>query len=829
MTADIRYALRTLRRSPGFFAVAVATLALGIAANTAIFSLFYQVLLRTLPVREPERLVALHSDGPDLPGSTSSDNFETVFSYPLYLRLGQRCRAFSGLAARSSAAVQIGVEGSAERARAEVVSGNFFDVLGVRPSLGRLLSPADDSTRGGNPVAVLSFDFWTRHFGASPTALGQKILVNGISFTIAGVTPEDFRGVLSGSSPAVFVPISMKAALTPGWNGYDRPREQWLTLLGRLAPGVSRAQAETELQPLFAAVLREQVEQIGVRNERARQRLAAKRIVLRPAANGLNELERRWRSPLYALLAMVAMLLLIGCANLANLVMARAVNRVREIGIRLALGAGRLRVLRLLLVETLLVAIAGSLCGLLLAPFLTRGLLYLMPQGAIGGWLSAEISLPLVNFSALLLLAATLLCGLFPALQATRGDASSLGERTHAARIHSGSRKVLVAAQIAFSLVLLACAGLFSRSLTNLMRHNLGFRADHLLTFSIDAGLGGYNVERGVGFYHEVRRRLAALPGVTAVSLADTSPLSNSDSSSNVTVEGYVPREDEDMDCGVFRVGPGYFGVLETPMLAGREFEERDNVGAPQVAIVNLAFVRRFFGSASAVGHHMKVGGADHNMEIVGVVPDAKNISLREVAKAGFYVPYEQSMSGAARVRRAAFFLRSRNGLEALSGAVRGVVAQVDSALPVYALLPMEAKVEQSIFTDRLIAALSVAFGLLATLLTAVGLYGVISYLVGRRTAEIGIRMALGAGRSNIMWLVLREVATLALIGAVAGIAGALAAGRAIESQLFGLRGFDPLVLILAPLLLSAVALCAGALPALRAARIQPLEALRHD
>jgi putative ABC transport system permease protein len=391
MKADLRFALRSLRRAPAFFCLAVATLALGIAANTAIFSLFYQVLLRSLPVQQPEQLVLFHSDRPNLPGRTSSDNGETVFSYALYREM-RESKSLQGLAARSSTAVQMMVDGVAELRHAEIVSGNFFDVLGIRASAGRLMSPSDDSVRGGNPVTVLSHEFWRRRFGGSGSVLNRTVQLNGQPFAIIGVAPEGFRGVLAGDSPDVFVPISMRAALNPDWDRYDRPSWQWVTILGRLAPGVTRERALAELQPRFAAVIRAHVDQLNVRNESARQRLLAKRLELRPASQGLNSLEQAWRQPLFVLLAMVLLLLVIGCANLVNLLMARAVNRAREISIRLALGAGRARVLRLLLTESALLAIAGTLAGLLFTPVLTRGIIHLLPAGQIGGWLSGEIN-----------------------------------------------------------------------------------------------------------------------------------------------------------------------------------------------------------------------------------------------------------------------------------------------------------------------------------------------------------------------------------------------------------------------------------------------------
>lgn len=831
MVRDLQFALRSLRRAPGFFILAVATLGLGIAANTTIFSLFYQVLLRSLPVRAPEQLVVFHSDPPNMPGATDSDNNETVFSYQLYLRM-RESGALQGVAARSSMAVQMTVNGAAERGREEVVSGNFFDVLGLVAHVGRLLSPADDSVRGGNTVTVLSYDFWRRRFGSSASILNKTILLNGQPFVVVGVAPEGFRGVLAGNAPDVFLPISMRAALEPGWKGLDRPDYHWLTILGRLAPGVSRTQATAELLPRFGVVMREHVDLAKV-PQASRARLLAKRLELRPASQGLNSLEREWRRPLVVLLAMVLLLLVIGCANLANLLMARAVNRGREISIRLALGAGRARVIRLLLVESALLALIGTMCGLLLSPVLARAIIGLMPANALSGWLSNELNMPLLAFSIVLMAASTLLFGVAPAIQATSAAVSPLGERTQATssgRVHARSRRVLIAGQIALSLVLLCTAGLFGRSLANLMRHQPGFRADHLLSFSVDAGLGGYDTERGLGLYRDLGRRLAVLPGVVSTSMAFSGPLSHSESSSNVEVQGYTPHNDDEMICGKNAVGPAYFHTLGTTVLEGREFDERDRAGAPKVAVVNQAFVKRFFGNRGAIGRKMEIGsGRALDIEIVGVVVDADNLSLRETIKPTFYIPYEQSIERGPRIRRGTFFVRANSGFDSLAGAIRSTMGQLDGSLPVYALKPMQVNVEESIYTDRLIAALSTAFGLIALLLTAVGLYGVIAYLVSRRTAEIGIRMVLGAQPGGIIAMILGEVGMLVSIGGAVGIAGAIVAGRAVESQLFGMRGVDPVVLVVGSAVLLIVAVAAACVPALRAARIQPLDALRHE
>ncbi len=828
---DLRFVIRILRRSPGFFLIATATLGLGIAANTAMFSLFYQVLLRTLPVPEPQQLVVFHSDPPGLPGGMSSDNSETVFSYPMYRRLRDGLHSFQGIAARSAGAVQIGIDGAADRGSAEMVSGNFFDVLKLRPQMGRLLAASDDGAPGTNTVTVLAYDFWMRRFGGQSSVLNRTILLNSQMFTVVGVAPRDFRGVLAGDSPDLFVPLSAKVLLTPGWNNYDRPDSQFLTILGRLAPGVSRERAAAELQPLFAAIIRDHVQELKVKSETGRARLFAKRAELRPAAQGLNELERQWRSPLIVLLAMASLLLLIACANLANLLAARAANRSREIGVRLALGATRGRIARLLMTESGTLAFTGTLAGIALAPLLNRALIASLPRDAAGGWVSENLNLPLLAFSAGLMILVAMLCGMAPAIQSVRSGLPALGERSASGgRASSTTRKLLVAGQVALSLVLLAGAGLFARSLVNLMQHRFGFRAERVLTFSVDPGLAGYDIDRGLAFYRGLGVKLAALPGVDSTSIAEYGPLSHNTSITNVSIEGYTPKDDEDMDSRIMAVGPGFFRTLGTPLIDGREFDDRDRRGAPKVALVNQAFVQRFFGGHRPTGRHMSMGaGGPLDITVVGVVADVQNASLHEPAKPTYYIPYEQSYDQGPRIRRASFFLRSASGFQTLPAAVRGAVSGMDGALPVFGVRTMEELVQESIFADRLIAALSSAFGLLALALTAVGLYGVIAYLVTRRTTEIGVRMALGAARWNIVQMVLSEVALVVAAGGAVGLVVAIAAGRGIESQLFGLKGFDPVVFVVAPLVLVSVAALAATLPAIRAARIEPLTALRHE
>ncbi|MDE3195087.1 MAG: ABC transporter permease [Acidobacteriota bacterium] len=828
-----RYAFRTLLKSPGFCALAVLTLGLGIAANTAIFSLFYQVLLRSLPVNQPERLVVFHVDKFGLPGNNSSDNSETVFSYPMYRALNSGIDAFQGIAIRTGTSAQLLVNGQAERVRTEVVSGNFFEVLGVRPQAGRLISPSDDRKGAGNAVAVLSYDYWLKRFGGGAAPLNQAVSISGAAFTIVGVAPEGFRGIMSGSSPEIYLPLSLIGAVDPNWSNYDRPSMSRFTILGRLAPGITRDRAQAELQPVFASAVRDELTELKVTSERNRQRLTGKRLELASAAQGLNELEHHWRKPLNALASMVGLLLLIGCANLANLLLARGAARSRETSIRLALGAGRGRIFSMLLAESFLVAVGGAAAALLLAPALTWGVLRLLPPDQTGGWLAGSVSAPVFIFCTLLMALTGLVSGIAPAWQSARTGASSvLGDRTAATgagHLSPRVRQGLVAGQLALSLVLLSTAGLFGKSLINLMQHDPGFRAENVLTFSLDASEAGYTAERGLALYRNLLARFSALPDVSSVSLADATPFSGNESSTNVTIEGYNAADGEDMNADTNAVGPAFFRTLGTPLIAGREFTAGDNESGPKVAIINQAFVKRFLPNRNPIGLKMERGaGHPPDLEIVGVVPDMDNQTLREKVLPTYYLAFDQS-NAKAKSFGATFLIRSGGDVDTLTSAVRALVAQNDRTLPVFDIITMEARVSNSIYSDRLLAALTTAFGLLAVILTAVGLYGVISYIVGRRIPEIGIRMALGATGASVARLVLQEVGILAGLGALAGTLGAFATTKAVQSMLYGLGGFDPLILAGTILILGAVALSAGAIPAWRAAKVQPLTALRHE
>jgi len=830
---DLGFAARSLRKTPGFFALAVLTLGLGAAATTAIFSLFYQVLLRSLPVEQPERLVTLHADM-DLPGNTSKDNYESVFSYPFYLSLRDNSKAFQGLAVRVGSRIEVESKGEAERASAEMVSGNFFDVLGVRPQAGRLLSPSDDIAGKPNPVAVLSFDYWTKHFANQDSIVNQPITVNGNLFTVIGITPQGFRGIHSGDSPDLYLPVTARGVLSPEWSKVFSDRStHWLTIFGQLAPGMSRQQAAAALQPVFAATLRDSIQAAKISSPRKLRELQSVRAQLEPASQGLNELEKEWRKPLVVLVAMAGLLLLIGCANLANLLLARGLNRSRDTAIRSALGASRGRIASMLLAESLLVAAGGVVLGLALTPLLTGGVLSLLPEGELSGWISNGIELPILAFCCLLLLVTGVLSGLAPAWQSSRtNETTLLSDRSgQAGSLSPNFRKALVIGQLALALVLLSTAGLFGRSLANLIQHNPGFRTENMLNFDFDAGLRHYPITRATSLYRDLAEKLRSQPGVESVAYAFDTPLSGSEMGTNVTVEGYTEHEGEDMNSDVNGVSPGYFHALGTALLSGRDFRESDSEGAPRVVIVSRAFVKRFIHGREPVGVKM-TRGAGHapDATIIGVVPDIDNNGLRKSAIPTYYEPFAQAFdSKSPFVPGASFVVRTTSNPEAMGRTVRAIAAQLDHSLPVFHLQTMQTKVNNSIYTERLLAALTTACGVLALILTAVGLYGVIAFVVGRRTAEIGIRMALGATGSSIMGMVLREVGLVTVAGVVVGAAGAIAATKTVQSQLYGMAGFDPTVLAGAVVILFAVALFAGAIPAIRAARIQPLTALRHE
>jgi len=820
---DLRFAMRTLGKSPGFSAEVVLTLALGIGANTAIFTLLDQVLLRLLPVERPEELVLL-----DGPGANMGARFgEQTFSYPMYRDFRDKKEVFSGVIARFGVPLSLEHKGQTERARGELVSGNFFEVLGVKAAVGRTLVASDDVIPGGHPVVVLGHGFWQRRFGADPRVVGETIKVNSHAFTVLGVAAAGFNGIEVGASPDLYLPIAMKAHATPTWNELENRRSVWLNLMARLKPGMSRERAAAGLQVLYRQINEQELLEMPQAPARFRERFLEKRLEVLPGFRGLSSLRQQFTLPLLVLTGMVGLVLIIACANVANLLLARAASREREIAIRLALGASRGRIVSQLLVESLLLAVLGGGAGLLLSSWVGEALLRALPFEEAGRVLTGAPDSRVLLFTLGVSLQTGVVFGLVPAWQATRPRLSGVLKEESASVVggHVRFRKGLVVAQVALSLLLLVGAGLFARSLYNLRSLDPGFDAERLLTLSVQPDLNGYTPEATRQLFRRLQERFAAVPGVAGVSMAANPLMSDARMGMTVQVDGYDRKEGEDTNLSANWVGPRYFATMAIPVLQGREFDERDLVGAPKVALINETTARYFFGSESPLGRRFGIGDESRELEIVGVVKDGKSNSLRDTPQRFFYLPVLQD----EQPSQVTFYVRAGGSPAALAAPLRTAVRELDAALPVFAVRTMEAQVDESLFFERMTAALSAAFGLLATLLAAVGLYGVMSYTVVRRTREIGIRMALGAGRSSVLRLVLREVAVLAVLGVALGLPSALGLSRFVESQLYGLSPTDPVTLGLAAVVLLSVALLAGYLPASRATRVDPMTALRYE
>jgi predicted permease len=828
---DLRLVLRTLARQPAYALTAVFSLALGIGANTAIFSLLDQVLLRSLPVRNPRDLVLLYQPGP-LEGSSSTDEpGGPSFSYPLFRGLQEHQTPFTGMAGARTTTASLSYQGEALSGVAHRVSGNYFAVLGVRAVIGRLLDEGDDRTPGAHPVAVLSYRYWTSRWGADPSVLNRKIDVNGYPMTIVGVAEKGFDGERRGSSVDVFVPISMNREITPDWNGFEDRRDHWITMFGRLKPGLTTESATAAINVAYRAELEEDIARFGRRSEESLQRYRAKRIVLQPGGWGRGGLREQARPRLLLLMGMTLLVLLMACANVTSLQLARGAARVREIAVRLAMGASRLRLVRHLVTESLVLAGAAAVLGLLAAQWTLRALLPALPSGD-PSLLSAEVDARVLSFCLLLSAGTAVLFGLYPALQASRPDLVAF-LKAQAGDAYSGLhrglfRRSLVTAQVAVSLLLLVCAGLFVRTFVSLTRIELGMQTGHLLTFSIEPKLNRYRDAQARALYDELIARLGALPGVVLVSAAQVPALAGSVSSGSVTVEGFTPPDGDASESSFNVVGPDYFRTMGIPLVLGRELTDGDDAGGPKVAVVNEAFVRHFLPGRDPLGRRFGWGlgrGVKLDIELVGVVRDAKYSSLRESPSPVYYAPYRQ----AAQQRGLHFYVRTSGDPEVVAPLVSRVVATLAPNVPVRDLKTMRQQIEENVGAERLLSVLTGSFAGLATILAAIGLYGVLAYDVARRTREIGIRMALGARAAQVRSLVVRQAARALVIGISAGLVAAVAAGRLLQATLFGTAPWDPVVYGSALTVIVVMALAAAYVPARRASTVEPMVALRDE
>ena len=827
---DLRFAFRMLRKSPGFTAVAVLTLALGIGANTAIFSLTDQILLRNLPVPHPEQLFILRSPGPNH-GHTWSDVDQGAqsFSYGMYKDLRERSTVFSGLLACREATVNVSGHGETQVAHANLVSGNFFETLEVQPALGRLFTSTDETAPGADPAAVLSYAYWSRQFGADPSIVNKALTVNGVPLTVVGVTRKGFYGVEIGSMPDLFIPVTMKAQMAPNMHQTLEDRtDHWLPVIGRLKPGITPARAQAELQPIYQPILESDAKLLKLSGKDL-ERFTSKPLLLAGGAHGRLVLQEGAQEPLLVLMSMVGLVLLIACANIAGLLVARGEARQREIAVRLAMGAKRARLIRHLLTESLLIAIVGGAAGIALAWWGLNAITAAQGYGMRN--LVTNLDFRVLWFAVGLTLATTILFGLSPAMRATRLDLQSTlkdqGSSVSGGRSNVGLRKLLIVSQVALTAVLLAGAGLFARTLMNLEHANLGVNTSHVLQFSVAPDLNGSTPAQTLAFADRARNEIATIPGVRSVTISRTEIFASDDSSSNFTPEGYRPGDDTDAMYDF--MGPNYFSTMGIPLIAGREFTEADTTASPKVCIINEKLAQRSFAGRNPIGLHITHGAGtlfmDPPMEIIGVVANSKWDDARSDIVPFLYMPYSQDKNAG----HLAFYIRTERDPLPIAATLRSLVHQLDPNLPVNNLHTLEEQVSGSMSNDRLVAVLSVSLALLAALLAALGLYGVLAYVVARRTREIGIRIAIGGERPDILRLIVGQGLRLTVIGGAIGIVAALIAARWVASLLYGVTAHDPLTFVGVIVLLALVSGAACYIPARRATRVDPMVALRYE
>jgi predicted permease len=830
---DIRYAFRQFRKSPLFTVIAIVTLALGIGASTAIFTLLDQALIRTLPVSHPEQLVRLRYTG-ESPGHTNvfGGDDQDFYSYPMYRDLRDKNGVFSGLIANDEKYVGVQWNNRSEIIEAELVSGNYFQVLGLKPAVGRLLLPSDDLANS-NPVVVLSFNYWKTKFGSDPSVVGRALMLNAQPFTIIGVAQPGFRSIVAGETPGLFVPTAAKNIITPRWQDLEDRQSHWLTIVGRLKPGEKIQQAQAGLEPLWHAIRADELKQFGYHSARTRRLfLDESHIQLLDSARGFSPLRDQIGTPLLILMGMVGLLVLMACVNISSLLLVRAAGRTREMAVRYAIGAGRWQIVRQLLLEGVLLGLAGGALGLLMAPVLCDFLIrttFTDPMSEVP--FSSHPDTRILFFNFAVAFAVSILFSLAPALRFLRPNlVSSLKQQTATA---TGSplrfRRISVGAQIAVSLLLLIGAGLFVRTLRNLQSVNVGFSTDHLVSFEVNPRLAGYKAEQMQALNGRILDALAALPGVRAVAASDDPDLAGNDATGDMAIAGYQAHEGEDVSVEQPWVTPTYFSTMQVPVLAGRAFNDGDTIDHRSVAVVNASFAKHFFRTPQdAIGRMIgtdRDAKSKFDIEIVGVVADTKHANLRDPAKRTVYRPLLQN----PQMNSVTYLVRTWEDPKTAETNLRSAMQQLDSKLALSHLQTEDEQIANVLSTERLFAMLSVSFGVVAVLLAAIGLYGVLAYSTAQRTREIGIRMAMGARRSSVVQMVLQDVLWICGVSVVVTLPLALMLGRLLQQQLYGIGAGDPVTLFAGTLLVSGVALLSAMIPARRAASVEPMEALRTE
>src|SRR5262245_53623382 len=829
----LRFALRTLFKTPFVTSVAILSLALGIGANTAIYSVFDQLLRRPLPVPDPGRLVNLEAPPPK-PGNTSCNqagDCDRVFSYPMFRDLERSQSVFAGLAAHCLFGANVAARGQTLSGDGLFVSGSYFPTLQLTPTLGRLRGPDDDKAPGGALVAVLSHAYWTTRFGQDPSVLSQPIVVNGQPMTVVGVGPEGFDGTTLGAKPVVFVPLTFRDIFQPGAriSTFENRRSYWAYLFARLKPGVTIEQARTALNVPYKSILNEVEAPLQVAmSDQTMAKFRERQVLLVAGERGQSGIDRDARTPIILLLSVTALVLLIACANIANLLLARSAARAGEMAVRLSIGASRRHLITQLLTESCLLASFGGAGGLLVAQWTLHGITAMLPPEA-AATTQLRLDWGILPVTAAVTLGTGFLFGIFPALHSTRPDliASIKGQagQPSGARAAARFRTVLATSQVALSMALLVAAGLFMKSLVNISRVELGLNPDHVVTFRVAPLFNGYKPERSRQFFQDLEHALAAQPGVASVSGSNVPLLSGSNNNNDVLVEGFQAGLDTNVSSRTNRVGPGYFRTLGMKLLSGREFSESDGNGTPKVAIVNEAFLKKFNLGPDAVGRHMGMKSDNKlDVEIVGIAANAKYSQVKQEMLPTYFLPYRQ-----ADVGLMTFYVRTSGNTDPLMATIRREVTKLDPNLPVDNLKTLPDQIQQNVFLDRFVTVLSTAFAVLATLLAAIGLYGVLAYTVSQRTKEIGLRMALGAQPQRVRGMVLKQVALMMTIGGTIGLTAAVWIGSVASALLFEMKGWDPLVLVSAAIGLTVVALAAGFAPANRAAHIDPMRALRYE